>query len=53
VKPALGDTGRCEVCGGKIVLVKHPRIISLSLALWVHSGALRRATALHAAVGPS
>lgn len=48
----VGDRGRCQRCGGKIVLVKHPRIISLTAGLWVHSGIIRSATAMHPAVGP-
>lgn len=49
----VGDTGRCQVCGGKVVIIRDPRVISLSAGMWVHTGVLRRATALHAAVGPS
>lgn len=48
----VGDRGRCQRCGGKIVLIKHPRIISLNTGLWVHQGALRRNLGTHPAVGP-
>lgn len=49
----LGDRGRCQRCGGKIVLISHPRIISLTAAIWVHSGAVRRNITTHAAEGPT
>lgn len=49
----VGDRSRCLRCGGKIVLIKHPRIISLTAALWVHQGALRRNFGTHPAQGPS
>jgi hypothetical protein len=49
----IGEQARCQVCGGKIVLIHHPRVISLDTALWVHSGAIRRMVATHPAVGPS
>lgn len=48
----IGDRSRCLRCGGKIVLVSHPRIISLNTGLWVHSGSVRRFAATHAAEGP-
>lgn len=34
------------------MLVKHPRIISLTAAMWVHAGAVRRFATTHHAVGP-
>lgn len=49
----VGDRARCQVCGGKIVLIPHPRIISLDTGLWVHSSTVRRAVTGHAAVGPT
>lgn len=48
----VGDRARCAVCGAKIVLVPHPRIIALDLGLWMHVSAVRRLTTQHAAVGP-
>lgn len=47
-----GDRSRCLRCGGKIVLIKHPGVISLDLGMWVHDGAIRHMFALHPAVGP-
>lgn len=49
----VGDRSRCLRCGGKILLINHPRIISLNTGLWVHVGAWRRAFGTHPAVGPS
>ena len=49
----IGDRSRCLHCGGKIVLIAHPRIISLNTGMWIHSGAVRRAASAHAAVGPT
>jgi hypothetical protein len=49
----IGDRGRCQVCGGKIVLIDHPRIIALDVGLWVHESGLRRLVANHPAVGPT
>lgn len=49
----LGDRGRCARCGGKIVLISHPRIISLTAALWVHTSVVRRNLATHPAEGPT
>lgn len=49
----VGDRSRCLRCGGKIVLISHPRIISLNTGLWVHVGALRRSFGTHPAQGPS
>lgn len=49
---AIGDRSRCLKCGAKIVLISHPRIISLTAALWVHESGLRRSFAMHPAVGP-
>lgn len=49
---AVGDRSRCLRCGGRIVLIKHPHIISLGLGLWVHEGALRRTLGGHPAEGP-
>lgn len=49
----VGDRSRCQRCGGKIVLISHPRIISLNTGLWVHESAARRLVAAHPAVGPS
>ena len=49
----VGDRSRCLRCGGKIVLIDHPRIIALDVGLWVHESALRRLTANHPAEGPS
>lgn len=49
----VGDRSRCLRCGGKIVLTKHPRIISLTAGPWVHSGAIRRGFSSHFAEGPS
>lgn len=48
----VGQRGRCQVCGGKIVIIKNPRVISLNSGMWVHVSAVRRTFALHAAVGP-
>lgn len=49
----VGDRARCFRCGGKIVLIRHPRIISLNTGLWVHVGAVRRNLSTHPAEGPS
>lgn len=49
----VGDRSRCLRCGGKITLIHHPRIISLTTGLWVHTGAVRRAVTTHPAEGPS
>lgn len=49
----VGDRSRCLQCGGKIVLINHPHVISLRTGAWVHVGALRRGLGLHPAVGPS
>ena len=49
----IGDRARCQECGGKIVLIDHPRIIALDVGLWVHAGAVRRNFATHPAVGPT
>ena len=49
----LGQTARCQRCGGKIRLIADPRVISLDQAVWVHIGAFRRAFATHHAEGPS
>lgn len=48
-----GDRSRCLHCGGKIVLIHDPRVISLTAGVWVHVGALRRAFGAHPAEGPS
>jgi DNA-directed RNA polymerase subunit RPC12/RpoP len=49
----VGDRSRCLRCGGKIILINHPSIISLDLGLWVHESATRRMLSAHAAHGPS
>ena len=49
----FGDRARCQACGGKIILIPHPRIIALDIGLWVHESAVRRLAANHPAVGPS
>jgi hypothetical protein len=49
----VGDRSRCLRCGGKIIIIDHPGIISLDIGLWVHVGTLRRAFSTHPAVGPS
>ncbi len=49
----VGDRSRCQQCGGKIVLIKHPTIISLDLGMWVHTSLLRQNFGGHPAVGPS
>lgn len=48
-----GDRSRCLRCGGKIVLIHHPRIIALDVGMWVHVSLVRRFVANHAAVGPN
>lgn len=48
----IGDRGRCQVCGGKIVIVDYPGI-NLGLGMWVHVSGLRRLVANHPAVGPT
>lgn len=48
-----GDRSRCLQCGGKIILIKNPRVISLTAALWVHQGTLRRMFPTHQAIGPA
>ena len=40
---AVGDVSRCMKCGGKIVVIKDPTVISLDAGLWVHVSAVRRA----------
>lgn len=42
-------TARCQVCGRKIVLIRHPYVITLNL-YWVH---VNRFVRSHAPVGPS
>lgn len=49
----VGDRSRCLRCGGKIMLIRHPRIISLNTGLWVHAGRVRQIIATHPAEGPS
>lgn len=49
----VGDRGRCQRCGGKIVLIDHPRIIALDVGLWVHVSGVRRFVANHPAEGPT
>lgn len=49
----VGDRARCQRCGGRIVLISHPRIISLNTGLWVHVGVVRRVLGMHPAVGPT
>jgi hypothetical protein len=49
----VGDRSRCLRCGGKIVLISHPTIISLDLGMWVHESALRRNFGSHPAEGPT
>lgn len=49
----VGDRARCQRCGGKIVLIHHPRIISLGTGLWIHASGVRRLVTNHPAVGPS
>lgn len=51
--PKVGDRGRCQRCGGKIVLIKDPRVISLTAGLWTHVSSLRRGLSLHQVVPPS
>lgn len=48
----IGDRARCQRCGGKIVVISDPTIISLTAGLWVHVSALRRAFPTHAVVPP-
>ena len=50
---AEGDVSRCMVCGGKILAISDPRVISLTAGLWVHLGGLRRMISQHAPVPPS
>jgi hypothetical protein len=49
----VGDRSRCLRCGGKIVLIDHPTIISLDLGMWIHEGAFRRNFGGHPAEGPT
>jgi hypothetical protein len=49
----LGQRARCQRCGGKIVLISDPRVISLSAAVWIHVGAIRRLFGMHPAEGPT
>lgn len=49
----VGDRGRCQQCGGKIVLVHDFRTLNLDLGVWVHEGAFRRNFGGHPAVGPT
>lgn len=49
---SVGDRSRCRVCGGKIVLISHPRIIALDAGVWIHESWLRRSASNHAAAGP-
>lgn len=48
----VGDRARCQQCGGKIILIKNPRVISLTAGLWVHTSTLRRNFGTHPAIGP-
>lgn len=47
---AVGDRGRCQRCGGKIVVIKDPNVIALDRGLWVHVSAARRFLSLHVVV---
>ena len=49
----LGAKSRCLKCGGKIILIDDPRVISLDQAVWVHQGSVRRFFGTHAAEGPT
>lgn len=49
----VGDRSRCLHCGGRIALIHHPRVISLTAAVWVHTGVLRRLVSNHPAKGPT
>lgn len=46
---ARGTRARCIVCGGWIVAIKDPRVISLTAGIWVHESAVRRLLAQHGA----
>lgn len=48
----VGDRARCQRCGGKIVVISNPRVISLTAGLWVHASALRRAFPTHVVEPP-
>ena len=48
-----GDRSRCMICGGKIVAIKDPRVISLTAGLWVHASSARRFFRTHDPVPPS
>lgn len=50
---AEGDVSRCMVCGGKIIAISDPRVISLTAGLWVHVSAVRRFFRTHTPVPPS
>lgn len=47
-----GDMSRCMVCGGKIVAIHHPGIVSLTAGLWVHKSWLRRSFPTHRPAPP-
>lgn len=49
----VGDRSRCLRCGGKIILISHPRIISLVTGMWIHEGLIRRNLGGHPAEGPT
>lgn len=49
----VGDRSRCLRCGGKIMIIHHPSIISLDTGVWVHIGFVRRNFTTHPAVGPT
>jgi len=48
----VGDVSRCLRCGGKIIAISDPRVISLTAGLWVHQSGLRRLFTNHAPVPP-
>ena len=49
----IGQRARCQRCGGKIQLISDPRVISLTAAVWVHTGIIRRGFSTHYAEGPT
>ena len=45
---ALGDKTVCRRCGGVLVAMKNPTVVSLTAGVWVHASALRRLIRSHA-----
>ena len=45
---SVGDKAVCIVCGGVVVAIKDPTVISLTAGRWIHVSRLRRLVGSHA-----